>query len=944
MRDFFVEASAAGRSGVKSPALGRSPLAAVYRAVTGAVAGLLVGVSTGIMPAIAQSSELTVIRSPENLSIWLGITSRLQASGIPYQVLELQDLDELSDLGGVQVLFLPNLKSLSPAQSEAIAAWVKQGGRVIASGPVATQSAPDVRQQLRLALGGYWAFSLSQPAKLDRVDCVPTQPCVSAWASSTDNARAAVGGVVIPTGLASQTAATWAMSDRPPAVVTTDRATFFGWTWGAESASSVAMDSSWLKAAIARYGTVTPPIAAGSSSRPTTPAAAPVTAPPNPTAPSISRAATPVPQPAPTAQATAPAPRSPSPSAPPSRPTTLGAQGAGAITDPAEQSAPPGLEVQRGSQPITTLEAIAMGQELNNLLGRVESALLAANAHNTPISLERPESVAASPKAQATGDPEPAGTLAAALPTAVALNGSGPAVLQEARRIAKAFPDLVAKKDYATARSEWLRARQLLWNNYPTDRPRAHPEVRALWLDRGTIVKAGSEAGLRKVFDRLADAGINTVFFETVNAGYPVYPSAIAPQQNPLTRQWDPLAAAVKLAHERDMELHAWVWAFAAGNERHNALLNLPASYPGPLIAANPDWANYDDRGSLIPPGQGKPFLDPANPEVRSYLTRLLGEIVSRYDVDGVQLDYIRYPFQDPSANRSYGYGKAARAQFKTLTGVDPTTISPRDQALWQRWTEFRTQQIDSFVAQVSQQLRRQKPDLILSVAVFPLSEHERIQKLQQHWETWAKRGDIDWVVPMTYALDTNRFERLATPWLGAENLGSALILPGIRLLNLPTAVTLDQIQLLRDEAAAGYALFAAENLDEALQGIFSRTQGNSDLLPQRQPYGAALERFDALQREWSFLLGQEQLWLREPELTELRTQAEELRGAIAALQETPSSAEVAAAKAALSRFQAKFPSWMHLHKLQNGYQVTVWQNRLDAIEALLRYGDRPQS
>ncbi|MHC5832554.1 MAG: family 10 glycosylhydrolase, partial [Nostoc sp.] len=97
----------------------------------------------------------------------------------------------------------------------------------------------------------------------------------------------------------------------------------------------------------------------------------------------------------------------------------------------------------------------------------------------------------------------------------------------------------------------------------------------------GTIVRAGSKAGLAQIFDRLAQAGINTVFFETVNAGYTIYPSQVAKEQNPLIRGWDPLAEAVKLAHERDMELHAWVWTFAAGNQRHNQIINANPNYPG---------------------------------------------------------------------------------------------------------------------------------------------------------------------------------------------------------------------------------------------------------------------------------------------------------------------------------------------------------------------------
>lgn len=238
------------------------------------------------------------------------------------------------------------------------------------------------------------------------------------------------------------------------------------------------------------------------------------------------------------------------------------------------------------------------------------------------------------------------------------------------------------------------------------------------------------------------------------------------------------------------------------------------------MLAAHPDWANYDNLGNMIPVGQTKPFFDPANPEVRQYLLKLYEEIVTRYDVDGLQLDYIRYPFQDPSAGRIYGYGKAARAQFQQLTGMNPINISPSQPELWQKWTKFRTEQVDSFVAKVSEQLRQKRPNLILSVAVFPLPEQERIQKIQQNWETWARRGDVDLIVPMTYALDTSRFQRLAQPWIASKQLGATLLVPGIRLLSLPTIGTFDQLQLVRDLPVSGYALFAAENFNNDLQKL----------------------------------------------------------------------------------------------------------------------------
>ncbi len=167
-------------------------------------------------------------------------------------------------------------------------------------------------------------------------------------------------------------------------------------------------------------------------------------------------------------------------------------------------------------------------------------------------------------------------------------------------------------------RRQCLKSKTTLWQQFPVNQRIAQPAIRSVWLDRGTIVKAGNEAELAKIFDRLTQGGINTVFFETVNTNYTIYTSQVGPQQNPLIKDWDPLAA-VKLAHELRMELQAWVWTFAAGNLRHNELIGIGADYPGPVLAANPDWANYDQRGQMIPVSPTKPFLDPARKYVSIY-------------------------------------------------------------------------------------------------------------------------------------------------------------------------------------------------------------------------------------------------------------------------------------------------------------------------------------
>ena len=471
----------------------------------------------------------------------------------------------------------------------------------------------------------------------------------------------------------------------------------------------------------------------------------------------------------------------------------------------------------------------------------------------------------------------------------------------------------------------------------------------------------GQKQRLAELFDRLQAAGINTVFFETVNAGYPIYPSRVAPSQNPLTRHWDPLEAAVDLAHERDMQLHAWIWTFAAGNQLHNTILNLPTDYPGPILNTHPDWAGYDNRGNMIPIGQTKPFLDPANPEVRSYLTRMVTEIVTNYDVDGLQLDYIRYPFQDPSADRTYGYGIAARREFHRLTGVDPIDLSPRDRAdatraerereryLWNRWTEFRIQQVSSFVADVSRLARRHNPDIVISTAVFSNPTHERLQKIQQDWETWATNGDVDWIVLMSYAMDTARLEQLTRPWLLENDFNTTLVIPGIRLLNLSEPAAIDQIQALRDMPTNGYALFAAANLNSAFEGILNRTQGpigsgELEPLPQQNPYQAALARYQTLQREWNLLLANQQIIMDEQSLNRWITDANLLEEALQHLIENPSPQQLREVRARIDQLQVDLlTGGLSLQSASSTYRLATWQNRLTALERLIAYGEQRQ-
>ena len=840
-------------------------------------------------PAMAAQEVLGVVKSPENIGQWAEIKNRLDRVGVNYCVVETQNWQQEIDFGNISVLLLPNVESLNGSQVGAIERWMDKGGKVIVTGPTGNLSAPDIRNRLRSRFGAYWAYPLPVPTTLELSANTPSQ-----WYGRPLLEQTFIGAAVLPTDNRGETAANWLSDSNPPAAIVTDNSTVLGWRWGVNAVADATLDTAWLQAALNRYGISTYGRFIPEDRR------------------SEEKACR----------------------------TDIIPQGDRPFIPlwELESSSPQSLDpvVNEG---FAEEEKAAMIQELQGLIGRFETTLLTADARASQIDSSTTELVEQSLARRSLNSSKSN--------EKQITNSSYPQsrqALKKAKTQFQQFLELSDRGRYTEAKKKWLEARNTLWKDYPTDRQVATSEIRAIWVDRGTIVKARSEEDLAKLFDRMAQAGINTVFFETVNAGYTIHPSSIAPQQNPLVRGWDPLEAAVKLAHERDMELHAWVWTFAAVNQRHNTILNLPQDDLGPILSRYPDWAITDKKGERFHYSSGKAFLDPANLGVRRYLTLLLEEIASDYDVDGIHLDYIRYPFQSPTAEHTYGYGLASRQKFQALTGVDPIEIEVGD-SLWNQWTDFRIKQIDSFVESVSRRLKQQHPDLILSTAVFPIPRQERINKIQQHWEEWVREEWIDLLVPMTYALDTEQLETLTRPLFEDVSDGRALLLPGIRLLNVPDVVAVDQMQLLRGMSAEGYALFAAENFRPSLAQIFNRLQGNAELqssqpLPHRQPFEATYARYQNLQQEWNFLIAHQQLEMDERILQDWGRQADELSLALQKLAHKPSRRNFVAAQSSLATFRRRFPNWMEQNKTLNPYQAQVWSNRLETLARLLNYGE----
>ncbi|CAN1209656.1 family 10 glycosylhydrolase [Tumidithrix helvetica PCC 7403] len=882
-------------------------------------------------PLPLQSRVITVIRT--NSSEWEAIATTL--TGVKYVTVTLDALSETS-LDKASVVLLPNAESLTAQQMQILKAWADRGGRLIITGAAGKNSEPEVQAQLRSLVGGYWDSKVETPANLVLRSSIEYD-----WARAVPEVSTTPltnGGTLRITEGNSRTVAYW--SANKAAILAKNNVIHLGWAWGTDKTHH-AFDRNWL--IVAAESNLQASNSQTTSRRSSEVAAIPATSDSQALRGTTQQSSFPdsiltkpipissIPKPSlpftypPNSQPKYPASLSPTQANPSQTPaiasttttTTTATQTTSlrkiplllpprtpATYIPAPTPALPPIS----DQPIFTLEALTMHQELQELIGRVENAMTTAN----------------------TAQGRSLGTASNQLTT-----------INIAKQLLKDLPQLIADRQFVQARTLWQLSRQNLWKDYPSDLLVALPEVRAMWLDRGTIVAAGSEERLARVFDRMAASGVNTVFLETVNAGYPIYPSRVAPQSNPLTRGWDPLASAVRLAHQRNMELHAWVWVFGVGNTRHNTLIGKPANYVGPVLEAYPQWANIEQNGSIFAP-EGKTFLDPANPEVQDYLLRLYREIVTQYKVDGLQLDYIRYPRQD-LGSADFGFSTVARSRFMQLTGVDPVNLSPNNRSLWWAWTEFRAQQVNQFVGRVSKEMRAIKPNLMLSAAVFPWKFNERLSRMQQNWENWVSKGEIDMLMPMTYVGETSRFIRQEVkPTLTAVGQSPVLFLPGMLIRDLPDIELLDQLQAIRDLPASGYSLFAAEHLRPSFENILrhARTNQDAQILPHRRPFAAAQARYTALKQEWQALLKYNLLWVKGENLAIWQQEVESLDRVLQTLNLQPTPANLKIATLSLDRMSTNLPKWMKLENLEQPYRVTTWVNRLEAIAAIVRYGE----
>jgi uncharacterized lipoprotein YddW (UPF0748 family) len=281
------------------------------------------------------------------------------------------------------------------------------------------------------------------------------------------------------------------------------------------------------------------------------------------------------------------------------------------------------------------------------------------------------------------------------------------------------------------------------------------------WPSSRTLDVETQKKELIKHFDDLYSHGFNAVFFQIRSEADAMYPSPYEPWSYYLTNEqgkvpepfYDPLEFAIELAHERGMELHAWLNPFRTSRD-----LGGYQTHDSHVVRSKPEWI-LNFRGST-----SYSMLNPGIPEVRDYVALVVADIVRRYNVDGIHFDDYFYPYSPPINTEDAVHFKSDGRGFANIG-------------------DWRRDNIHTFIRQIRDSIYTIDPLVKFGISPFGIrlntdagtNGSEGYHLIYADAKSWLVEGIIDYIAPQLYWETTHRlapYQPLMEYWAreAAEN------------------------------------------------------------------------------------------------------------------------------------------------------------------------------
>ncbi|HWD19359.1 MAG TPA: family 10 glycosylhydrolase [Verrucomicrobiae bacterium] len=360
-------------------------------------------------------------------------------------------------------------------------------------------------------------------------------------------------------------------------------------------------------------------------------------------------------------------------------------------------------------------------------------------------------------------------------------------------------------------------------------------EFRGLWVATVNNVDWPSKSGLSTrdqqaemvaLLDRAVALHLNAIILQVRPDCDALYASLIEPWSEYLTGvmgrapfpYYDPLEFAVREAHKRGLELHAWFNPYRV----RSLDMKTPVSK---------DFVSRRHPGIVRHYGKYL-WLDPTEEETRAYSLSVVVDVVRRYDIDGVHFDDYFYPYREKANDKEIEFPDGASWARYQASGGKLTR------------SDWRRDNINEFVQQVSLSIKAEKPWVKFGISPFGIwrPQHptqikgfDAFEGLFADSRKWWTSGWVDYLTPQLYWPVDSKEQNFAAllKWWAAENVHQRHLWPGMMISGWRTLTNGEAREVSREIIATRQQAGATGNVLWHAKPLLQNHAGVGDALAQ---------------------------------------------------------------------------------------------------------------
>ncbi len=341
--------------------------------------------------------------------------------------------------------------------------------------------------------------------------------------------------------------------------------------------------------------------------------------------------------------------------------------------------------------------------------------------------------------------------------------------------------------------------------------------MRGLWVVRHEIT---TPEKIDSLLERARRWGITDLFVQVRGRGDAYYRSQYEPHAHDIPDpDFDPLGYLLSHTRKDHLRIHAWlnvlyVWSSDTLPREKNHVVNRRSDWLARPLNQNSLLKNYPH--SVKKEHVEGLYVSPMLPGVQEEFLKILDDLLSHYQVDGIHLDYIRYP------NNRFDLHPDIVEGFRHRYALDPRDFLsdperfareyslPGYESFSLHWRKYLMNGLSDFVRKIARRVRAHSPHILVSAAVKPDIARAHWE-YYQNWDGWLESGWLDFAVPMNYTPDAKTFRERLESYI--DRLPDGKYAVGVALYNQSQKKVLQKLNQVLAIQPRGFVLFSYRQL-----------------------------------------------------------------------------------------------------------------------------------